>query len=518
MNPTQFLERPTPFLDESASSWRQRTAIANGHYLYPLFNEPRRTDPDAPKEEVVRLLADMSGLDPTRVRGLSLNALLPMPGASETRSLRRWLIPLRYTHGVRWAGPAFCPVCLDEQADRAYFRLTWRLAVITECPRHNVRLNDHCGVCGSAVWPHTAVVAKLYVDRGFALNQCAYCGNDLRTSDAVAADASRAKEITAALHLERVSLGGSVVKREEYFDAMWIIAQLFMRRQTAIEIVKKGPRWLPGCNAAALARVNAVEAASISLRRPILECAADILSNWPATFIDFTTQCGIKHFHFVDSVCTPPTWMRSVIDDELRIQRRGVTATTVRAAIQQLREQGQTPTRTQVCRALQCSTVTAIAQTFAKRRHASEAELIVFEARLSELSHTKHKRRSSRIITLRNCILIAASVVLQRPVRALCRWTLAELLDASRAFQPGHTTVQLLKRNLLAWSSDLVQLQAELWGTARSHKLQAAREGRGFARSVETHLRLLMQGMDELLPKSSEMFWCFALPLGEESA
>lgn len=518
MNPTQFLERPTPFLDESASSWRQRTAIANGHYLYPLFNEPRRTDPDAPKEEVVRLLADMSGLDPTRVRGLSLNALLPMPGASETRSLRRWLIPLRYTHGVRWAGPAFCPVCLDEQADRAYFRLTWRLAVITECPRHNVRLNDHCGVCGSAVWPHTAVVAKLYVDRGFALNQCAYCGNDLRTSDAVAADASRAKELAAALHMGQVPLGDGVVTREEYFDAMWIIAQLFMRRQTAMEIAKRGPRWLPGCNAAAQARVNAVEAASIDLRRPILECAGDILSEWPARFIDFAAQCGIKHFHFVDTVCTPPPWMRSVIDDELRIQRRGVTAATVEAAILQLRERGQTPSRTQVCRALQCSTVTAIAQTFAKRRHGSEEELMMFEARLSELSRSKHRRLSSRIITLRNCILIAASVVLQRAVGALCRWTLAELFDAIRAFRPKHTTVQLLQSNILAWSTELVQLQADLWGAARSHKLQAVREGRGFARSVQTRLRLLMQGMDELLPRSPEVFWCFALPLSEESA
>jgi hypothetical protein len=517
MNPTQFLERPTPFLDESASSWRQRTAIANGHYLYPLFNEPRRTDPDAPKEEVVRLLADMSGLDPTRVRGLSLNTLFPASASSGMRSLRRWLVPLRYTHGVRLAGPAFCPICLDEQGGNAYFRLAWRMAVITECPHHGVRLQDHCNACGLAVWPHTAAVAKLFVSRGFALCECAYCSNDLRTSKTVEADPTRANELTAALQMDRVPIGKAVVTREEYFDAMWIVAQLFLRGQTAMAIAKGGPQWQPACGAAGKARVNAVEAASIDLRRPILECAVRILSDWPANFIEFATRCGIKHFHFVETVCTPPTWMRSVIDDELRVQRRGVTTATVEAAMQQLRNQGQPPSRAQVCRALKCSSVTAIAEAFAKRQHGSEAELVWFEARLSELSRTKHRRLSSRIVTLRDCILIASSIVLRRPARDLCRWTLAELLDANTAFQPEHATVQLLKGNLMGWSTELVHLQAELWGPARSHKLQAVREGRCFTRSVETRLRRLMHGADELLPKRTEVFWCFSLPLGHES-
>ena len=41
-----FLIRPTPFEFESLSSWRQRSALANGYRVFPRPPNSHSTDPD----------------------------------------------------------------------------------------------------------------------------------------------------------------------------------------------------------------------------------------------------------------------------------------------------------------------------------------------------------------------------------------------------------------------------------------------------------------------------------------
>lgn len=138
---------PRPFRDELLSSWLARVACRYGLQARDLTrwwgpdseNDPpsKSLDVIAPHDDQIRLWARPCGIDPMRVRKLSL--IRRHPGRSPP-----WFLARR--------GPrlAVCFACFD--GDRAagrdsYLRADWMLAERCACPAHRRMLDDRCPSC-----------------------------------------------------------------------------------------------------------------------------------------------------------------------------------------------------------------------------------------------------------------------------------------------------------------------------------------------------------------------------------
>lgn len=66
----------------------------------------------------------------------------------------RWVLLLGQYHRLHQGfGMQYCPLCLGEDSE-PYYRLSWRLAFYTFCPRHQTLLLDRCHACGAPVAFH----------------------------------------------------------------------------------------------------------------------------------------------------------------------------------------------------------------------------------------------------------------------------------------------------------------------------------------------------------------------------
>ena len=73
----------------------------------------------------------------------------------------RWVMPLRQYHRTHtWHSMQYCPQCLAEDKE-AYYRLAWRLALYTFCPKHQIMIHDRCHSCGSPVEFHRIELCQI---------------------------------------------------------------------------------------------------------------------------------------------------------------------------------------------------------------------------------------------------------------------------------------------------------------------------------------------------------------------
>ncbi|SMF94999.1 TniQ protein [Methylomagnum ishizawai] len=125
-----------------------------------------------------------------------------------------WVLALGSRNRRRRGGLQYCPRCLAEDR-RPYFRLHWRLAWHTGCPRHGCRLLDRCPHCTSPIEPHRLSAKEL------TMAVCAACENDLRMVGPVDADADglafqrAADEAVASLEGH---YGGKALPASEWFS------------------------------------------------------------------------------------------------------------------------------------------------------------------------------------------------------------------------------------------------------------------------------------------------------------
>lgn len=167
---------PKPKDDESFSSWLARTAYGNCAKLHTFS---RLTWPG---RQVWNRDLDRAGA-PAMVRDVAIGTYVAPARAFETcltrwrgvmfervapNGVTDWVCPLGLYHRRRKSfGQQFCPQCLGED-DEPYFRLDWRFAWMTVCPRHGCLLRDACSMCGLPCAPHRALGGR-----------CADCGTVL---------------------------------------------------------------------------------------------------------------------------------------------------------------------------------------------------------------------------------------------------------------------------------------------------------------------------------------------------
>ncbi len=135
-----------------------------------------------PPEGLLQLLSSKTGTPYTQAVATTLAAYeqysMPSENASGNGDSQHPGGSLYY-RTCRGDAIRFCPQRLAEDA-HSYFRRQWRLAFVTVCEHHGVRLHEECVNCGASVR-----YEKITVWEG-SLASCYRCGQDLRRMAAAA--------------------------------------------------------------------------------------------------------------------------------------------------------------------------------------------------------------------------------------------------------------------------------------------------------------------------------------------
>ncbi|WP_417703439.1 TniQ family protein [Rheinheimera aquimaris] len=183
---TVWPAHPRPLPGEALSSWFIRCAHANGMkaqtFAVRNFGHQRQLwnrdiDRFAP-DWLLQTMSEHTGTPLAQVK--KMTALLFEGRLFQTKNPSgqlRWWLPLNMYHRTyRNFGIQYCPQCLAEDAI-PYFRLGWRLAFYTFCPKHQIMLHDRCHHCQLPVAFHRVELGKANLFDAGDLNHCWSCNS-----------------------------------------------------------------------------------------------------------------------------------------------------------------------------------------------------------------------------------------------------------------------------------------------------------------------------------------------------
>lgn len=177
--------RPAPLTGELLTSWLVRLAGANGIKVHTLCaaimpgESVWNRDFDriaAPRH--FELLSAVTGYAKGRIAAMALRAFagkLYAPYAD--LAIVPWILPIGVYHRTRESfGLMCCPLCVKE---RGYYAAFWRLAWLTVCRTHGVRLIDRCPRCGSPIMFHRSEQGEPSCYNAAFSSLCGSCDYDL---------------------------------------------------------------------------------------------------------------------------------------------------------------------------------------------------------------------------------------------------------------------------------------------------------------------------------------------------
>jgi hypothetical protein len=142
---------PGPEPLESLSGYVIRLATSNGIFVVDAIATSL-----FPQESVriIRRMNDMPGIELDtlhRRTGCSIERLLETTFYYLVRKFERTpdiLASAKFLAGAVSDTLRYCPQCL---AENMYYRLPWRMLMLSGCPQHGRRLLDRCGHCGAQI-------------------------------------------------------------------------------------------------------------------------------------------------------------------------------------------------------------------------------------------------------------------------------------------------------------------------------------------------------------------------------
>lgn len=415
-----FLVRPLPLVGESLSSWRQRGGLANGFFRFPLHSTrsyAKDFDKGISAAEEEWLCASFR-IRPEALEEMTLEHFCD--GALiHSRALKkpRWVIPIGYREGG--IASVYCPKCLAED-EVPYFRLTWRLAFICTCPLHGCGLRERCGACNAPVWPATlkTLPAKQMKDLG----HCPFCAVALQDGLGGKADSFSlplARAIDTGLIPEEVS---QCLQLPDLFDGLWSLAQLLLRRSCS-----RLRRVLPFDTDRAGSTMQNVELLSLDHRKDVLENAYWLMQDWPDRFIGCMKAAGLSRSLVAKSKIPFPRWFSDVLDSDLTLRIRGVSAEQITNVVTRLEASGRPVTKSAVRRVLGVSEAQELNKLLFQRRRATQAELSSLCANFDKKLASAPARRDERATMLRDYLMVLLVVLTKRRVEQVCCMSLFEV-------------------------------------------------------------------------------------------
>lgn len=308
---------PQPQVDELFSSWLVRIAKANGQKLHTfcrqVLGEVSIWNRDIDKSVTSQTLVALARKSGTNIRLAKQTSLAAFEGTlyevHNPRGMTPWILPIGVYHRVRRRkGLQFCPQCLAGDVD-PYFRRAWRLALYTVCPQHGCKLLDSCPKCDAAVMFHRRDFFDKENPDFEPLTNCFACGFDLTSSPISVADTAvvdfvrLSHQILQRGWIELPQLG--CVYSHLYFNGIRHLMKLVAidkkcsERFKSINISISHYKETPG---------RGIEYLDIEVRYEAMRIVADLLRDWPVTFVDACRRANLHKSYLMKDFEAAPWW------------------------------------------------------------------------------------------------------------------------------------------------------------------------------------------------------------------
>ena len=320
-----------PAPGESLSSWIVRLSEAHGQKVHtfctlafgkvPLWN--RDLDRFAPAA-VLRTLAQRTATSDAVIAATTIQSLsgTVFDGSVDGGCLP-WVLPGGIYHRVRRCfGQQYCPCCLAEDPS-PYFRLHWRLAFVTVCPRHLCVLRDRCLQCGAPVMFFRRDLEDRTMPSKIAITRCARCRKSLLLGRVSSAPEDA---IANQILLEKAAETGWFSVTDKLvvptFLALHVVRHLANLLASRRSVALGWARAL-GVKADLLNTLplKTIEYGAVHLRLEIVRAASHWLEGWPDEFFERCTRMGLTYSRLCGQLAHCPFWFEEEVRARMYDQR-----------------------------------------------------------------------------------------------------------------------------------------------------------------------------------------------------
>jgi len=357
-----FLIIPKPQKSELLSSWLTRTAFAHGMSLnqfitYYVRHEGcamSRTDMDFQyKPKFLDAISKKSKIDIKTIQNLSLRSeegyLFTCNKCLYPPAQIRKLVDKRTHFGLM-----FCPKCLEED-EHPYFRKEWRYLFYNACPKHEIFLQDRCGICYESMkFRKMAVKNKIVF--------CHRCKRDLSLTTS--------KKVTAEYHegLEAIKwfqnglengyffIGDDKVNSLVIFEAYTHLRYLINRQKNIkVDSFSMLHKYKTLCKK--LQHYNSKKCGPIYKDFFLTTIIYHLFQNFPYSLQKLAYDNNLTHRDFIHGFKDIPFWYENTIDSAIPLQNtigREISIEEVIGAINYLKKLGKKTTQESVAKAVGC--------------------------------------------------------------------------------------------------------------------------------------------------------------------
>ncbi len=314
---------PHPYQGELLSSWLVRVAHANGLKVQTFCRLAFGNDRQVWNRDIDRLappwlIETMSARTGTLLKRAWRTTLMVYRGKlfkdSKASGQLQWILPLKMYHRKRLGyGLQFCPRCLAEDAE-PYFRLAWRVAFYTYCPKHDCMLLDRCPRCGQGVAYHRIELGHPNTTSAAPLCRCWACGYDYRQSRTAPVNKWSERTFQSwARVLRMIDCGAPLATRFDY-DKLAVLHQMTKllvgdgaRRRFARYVASKTRQAVPN---PATTRVS-IEGRGLVERHHVVGLAWWLIGRWPSR-LRAAWQCQALRYNWLfRDFKRPPDWYQA---------------------------------------------------------------------------------------------------------------------------------------------------------------------------------------------------------------
>ena len=329
---------PHPLRGELLSSWLVRVAHANGlkvqSFCRLVFGNERQVwNRDIDRLAPAWLVETMAAKTGTTLGRAWQTTLMIYRGKLfeqwKASGQLKWILSLQMYHRKRLGnGLQFCPACLTEDAE-PYFRLAWRVAFYTYCPRHDCMLLDRCPQCGQGVAYHRLELGRPDTISTEPLYCCWACGFDYRQSvvESVNKWSKRTfQSLTKALRL--LDRGAPLLTKFDYskFDVLHQMIKLLLghgaKRKLATFVAVSTHQVLPIMQE----RRGPFEGRGLLARHSVVGMAWWLISSWPSHVQAAWRRRALRYNWLLRDFRRAPDWYRKFaleLSEQAGIVRHG---------------------------------------------------------------------------------------------------------------------------------------------------------------------------------------------------
>lgn len=249
---------------------------------------------------LVKRLAIGCGIDEEALTGCTFVSFKGAINHNHNKRGRNpWILPTTIDNNARLRpGLQFCPLCLAD--DKPYFKMTSRLAFVTACTRHGVRLRDRCPHCSEPIRPLQA--SSLWL--------CSRCDRDVRVETEAVAHRTLAwqQKAEAAAKTGYIQLGGEFVPSATWFAIARQIAALMVNGPKSANF-RSATAKLYGGDSSSFEKPTKrqpFEYLEVADRLRLFTQIAKLMEGWPHRFVQAAWDAGIRRSHATKDMAFVP--------------------------------------------------------------------------------------------------------------------------------------------------------------------------------------------------------------------